>query len=260
MSPKMPDICILGARGYVGRNLAESFGSRAVALTRHDLNLMDQKAVDVFFANKTFKAVFHCAVRGGSRLVQDGADIAYENLMMFETVTKHAAKFEKFVYFSSGARFDRLTADMLSIPMDYYGFSKFMVEKRAESVQNLLILRIYGCFGVGELSSRFLTTCLRDQRASIVQDRYFDYFWIEDVCRVAGHYVAAPLESLPKVVNLVYREKLKLSALAEMAGASYEIQNTEEGLPYIGTYDMTFMNFEHGVRSGIKALAEHLSK
>jgi nucleoside-diphosphate-sugar epimerase len=255
----MADVCILGAGGFVGSSLAAFFGVRACALTRTQLNLKDQAAVDSFFAANAFKTVFHCAVRGGNRVTCDEADVVYDNLLMFETVAKHAHTFEKFVYFSSGARFDRSSADAAAVPTDFYGFSKYVIEKRAESVSNLFILRIYGCFGVGELASRFLTVCLRDKHVVIAQDRLFDYVWIGDVCRAAEHYANAPCAVLPKTANLVYREKLKLSQLAALAAASFEITGATEGQPYVGTYDVTFMEFESGLRTGIASLSAALA-
>ena len=79
------------------------------------------------------------------------------------------------------------------------------------------------------------------------------------MCRVAKYYVKAHPVELHKFINLVYREKLKLSQLAHLTGASYEIQNSEEGLPYTGSFNITFCEFEDGVRTGIKLLAEHFA-
>lgn len=247
-----PDVCILGAGGFVGSNLARFFGARACALTRGELNLLDQGAVDAFFAEKTFKTVFHCAVRGGSRMSQDQADVLNDNLRMFETVAKHSHKFERLVYFSSGARFDRSTNDVLSIPLDFYGFSKYIIEKRAESIANLFILRIYGCFGIGESATRFLTVCAREKSIKIAQDRYFDFIWVDDVCRVAERY-ASCVELLPKTADLVYSEKLLLSQLAELTGAQYEVQSSDLGQSYTGTYD-DVLKLDNGLRKGVAVL------
>lgn len=254
----MNDVCILGAGGFVGSNLARHFGARACALSRCELDLLDQSAVDAFFSNRTFNCVFHCAVRGGSRLSSDQADVFHDNLRMFETVVKHSHKFEKFVYFSSGARFDRSSVSVGSIPSDFYGFSKYIIEKRAEALPNLCILRIYGCFGVGEPSTRFLTTCLRDKTVKIAHDCYFDYVWIEDVCEVAERYADSPFGFWPRTADLVYAEKMKLSELAELTGARYEIENNVLGQSYTGKYD-SVLKLDSGLRRGIASLAATLS-
>ena len=235
------DICILGAGGFIGRNLAAFFGARAIPVSRSDCNLLEQSAVDAFFSSRSFKVVFHCAVRGGSRLALDGPAVAYDNLLMLETVVKHANKFEKLVYFSSGARFDRSSGEASNIPSDVYGFSKYVIEKRAESVPNMRILRIYGCFGVGEPATRFPTICTREKHVVIEQDCYFDFVWVRDVCRAAEHYATVPFSVLPLTVNLVYRDKVKLSDVAKMAGASFDISQANLGLPYTGTFDADFL-------------------
>ena len=254
----MKDICILGAGGFVGTNLARFFGARAYGLTHRELDLLDQAAVDAFFFDKTFKAVFHCAVRGGSRLCTDQADVFHDNLRMFETVAKHTRKFEKLLYFSSGTRFDRTSADVHSIPADFYGFSKYVLEQRAASIANAYVLRIYGCFGAGESSTRFLSVCVREKYVKIAQDRYFDFIWIDDLCKVAAHAANAPSAQFPKVLNLVYAEKVKLSQLAELAGARYEIESAELGLSYTGTYSDVL--HDSGLRVGIASLASKFSR
>ena len=243
----------------MGRNLAAFFGVRAVSVTRSSCNLLEQTAVDAFFERRTFKVVFHCAVCGGSRLVSDGPDVVYENLLMLETVAKHADKFEKLVYFSSGARFDRKSGSISDIPDDFYGFSKYVIEKRAASVPNMRILRIYGCFGVGEPETRFPTMCARNKLVTIQQDCYFDFVWVQDVCKAAEYYVTASLSGLPPNVNLVYRDKLKLSQVAELAGASFELRQTGLGLAYTGTFDADFLGFaEPGLlQAGLCNLVAH---
>ena len=254
----MTDICILGAGGFVGSSLARFFGARACALSRRELDLLDQGAVDAYFCDKTFKAVFHCAVRGGSRLTADQADVFHDNLRMFETVAKHCHRFEKLVYFSSGARFDRSSADVHSIPADFYGFSKYVIEQRAASLANVYVFRLFGCFGVGEAPTRFLSVCVREKFVKIGQDRYFDYIWIDDVCKAAERCVGAPSEQFPKTVDLVYPEKLKLSQLAELAGARHEVESTDLGLSYTGSYS-DIVRFDGGLCAGIASLATHFS-
>lgn len=252
----MPDLCILGAGGFIGRHLVTFFGERAFAVTRRELDLLDQYAVDDFFSTREFKVVFHCAVSGGSRLAEDRADVLRNNVMMFETVVKHACRFEKLVYFSSGARFDRSKEDPQSIPTDHYGFSKFIVEKRAESIPNVSLMRIYGCFGVGELSTRFFSICCHDKHVVISQDRYFDFIWVDDLCRLAAYYVDTSLPHLPKILDMVYKEKLLLSELATLAKATYTIETEGCGIPYTGAYDPVDCE-QRGLLVGIDALHEH---
>ena len=239
--------------------MAAFFGPRCIAVTRQDFDLTCQNAVDTFFEGRKFNVVFHCAVRGGSRLASDSADVFYDNVLMFETVAKHAHRFRRLIYFSSGARFDRTVNDKTRIPTDFYGFSKYVIEMRADSIENLFILRIYGCFGRGEPRTRFLSTCVREKHVQIGTDRYFDFFWVEDLLRVVNYYVEKIEEQPPRFVDLVYSTKYKLSDLATLANATYTVASEDLGPPYVGDFNFGFINFDDHecLRRGIAQLAEN---
>ena len=53
------------------------------------------------FSKYHFDVVVHCAVQGGSRLVQDDGDVTHNNILMFENVVRVFKGL--FLYFSSGA-------------------------------------------------------------------------------------------------------------------------------------------------------------
>jgi nucleoside-diphosphate-sugar epimerase len=217
----MVNICILGAGGFVGKNL--SIHINCVGITRHELDLTDQDAVEEYFQTHTYDIVIHCAVVGGSRLKVDDGNIMYKNLLMFENVVRVFKG--KLIYFSSGA------ALRGTPPTDPYGLSKWLIDRRIETIPNAYSLRIWGCYGPGELSTRFSAVCKRDGHVIIDRDRYFDFIDVEDVKKIVWEYIRGERDE--KVYNLVYPEKLLLSQWAEKFGATYEIiNNSELGEPY----------------------------
>jgi nucleoside-diphosphate-sugar epimerase len=188
-------------------------------LTHKDLDLTDQKAVDAFFDGPRFDVVIHCAVIGGSRLKEDGGDVCMKNLMMFENVARHLDKIGRLIYFSSGA------SRRGNPPSDPYGFSKWLIDKRIESMgPTVHSLCIWGCFGPGEPETRFSAICKRDRHVVIKKDRYFDFVDISEVRQRVGDL----LHGGPKFVNLTSGPKLKLSEWAVKFGATFEV--LEEGL------------------------------
>jgi len=123
----------------------------------------------------------------------------------------------KLIYFSSGA------ALRGNPPTDPYGLSKWSIDRRIENIPNAYSLRIWGCYGPGELQTRFSAICKRDGHVIIEKDKYFDFIDIEDVRKIVGEYVRG--ERSEKEYNLVYKEKLLLSQWAEKFGASWEIED-----------------------------------
>jgi nucleoside-diphosphate-sugar epimerase len=204
-------VCVLGANGFVGKNLCR--GTSWFGVTREDVNLLNQEDVQKYFDTHVYDVVVHCAVVGGSRLEKDASDVLYKNILMFENV---ASVFKgKMIYFSSGA------ALRGNPPTDPYGLSKWLIDRRIETIPDAHSLRIWGCYGPGELPTRFSAMCARDGHVVIEQDRYFDFIDVEDVRRIVGEYVRGGRTD--KVYDLVYHEKLLLSQWAERFGATWEI-------------------------------------
>lgn len=135
---------------------------------------------------------------------------------MFENVIKVFKG--KLIYFSSGASLRG------NPPTDPYGLSKWIIDKRIDTIPNAYSLRIWGCYGENELSTRFSAVCKREGHVVIDQDRYFDFIDIEDVRKIVQQYVTSNKE-LVKYCDLVYPKKMLLSQWAEKFGATWEVLN-----------------------------------
>ena len=65
----MTKVCVLGVGGFIGKNIVE--GMQWTGVTRQELDLTDQLAVEKYFKTHRYDVVIHCAVVGGSRLKND---------------------------------------------------------------------------------------------------------------------------------------------------------------------------------------------
>ena len=207
-------VCVLGANGFIGQNLLR--GTSWTGVTREDLDLLNQEDVQDYFATHAYDVVIHCAVIGGSRLKKDSGDVLVKNIHMFENVARVFKG--KILYFSSGAA---LRGDP---PTDPYGFSKWFIDHHVATIPHAYTLRIWGCYGPGELPTRFSAVCKSDGHVVIDRDRYFDFIDVEDVRKIVGEYVRG--ERTDKEYDLVYPEKLLLSQWAEKFGATWEVKDT----------------------------------
>ena len=212
----MTKVCVLGVGGFIGKNIME--GMQWTGVTRQELDLTDQLAVEKYFKTHRYDVVIHCAVVGGSRLKNDEGDVIYKNLLMFENVVRIFKG--KLLYFSSGASLRG------NPPTDPYGLSKWLIDKRIETIPKAHSLRIWGCYGPGEMSTRFSAVCKRDGHVVIDKDRYFDFVDIEYVKKIVFKYVHGYMDD--KEFNFVHPEKLLLSQWAEKFGASWEVRDTSE--------------------------------
>lgn len=217
----MKEVCVLGASGFLGQHLVEGTGWKSV--TRSDLDLLDQQAVEAFFLRNRYDTVIHCAVLGGSRLRADEESVTHRNILMFENVVRVFSG--TLIYFSSGAALQGTP------PTAPYGLSKWIIDRRIETLQAAHSIRIWGCYGRGELSTRFSAICQREGHVMIDQDRYFDFVAVEDVKAVVNDFVLG--RRTEKFFNAVYEKKRLLSEWAEFFGATSTIRDTGSlGEPY----------------------------
>ena len=113
-------VCVLGAGGFIGKNLIRN--TDWVGVTRHDLDLLNQDEVEEYFKVHNYDVVIHCA----ASIDQLNVETTYKNILMFENVVRGFKG--KILYFSSGA------ALRGNPPTDPYGLSKWLVDKRVETI------------------------------------------------------------------------------------------------------------------------------
>lgn len=211
----MVKIAVIGANGFIGRNVARHFPN-TILVTRRHLDIMDNQKVEEFFERHPVDWIIHCAVEGGSRLEQDSKDVTFNNLKSYFSFARLGIPM---VYFSSGAA--------LWNPESPYGFSKLIIENMNHP--HVKLIRIFGCFGPYEKSTRF-TAAVSKGFVVIDQDRYFDFIHVNDLM----YLIEKVMKNSTKIIDAVYPgPKMKLSDFAEMYGADYIIQKSSLGTPYV---------------------------
>jgi nucleoside-diphosphate-sugar epimerase len=217
-------VCVLGSAGFIGKNILS--GTDWTGVTRYDLDLLKQDEVEEYFKRHKYDVVIHCA----ASIDQSSPNTTYKNILMFENVVRVFKG--KLLYFSSGA------ALRGNPPKDPYGLSKWIIDQRIKTLPNVYSLHVWGCYGPGELPTRFSAVCRRDGHVIIDKDRYFDFVSIETVREVVQHYVTSK-KKLVKYCNLVEHpksRKMLLSEWAQFFGATYEIRDTSSlDEPYISS-------------------------
>ena len=223
------NVLITGKNGFIGRNLTEKLKAcNLTALGRHELDLQDTKAVEDYLHKNYFDVILHTAnVHLSVDLVTQRYNTLDGNLRMFFNLQRCSGCYGKMYYFGSGAEYDmqHYIPDMREeyfdthIPLDAYGFSKYIMSKECCESGNIYDLRLFGVYGKYERwERRFISNAicraLKGKDITIQKNVYFDYIWVEDLCDIMQWF----LENEPKHrhYNVCRGSKIDLYTLAQM--------------------------------------------
>lgn len=254
---------ITGGSGFIGRNLAESLASRYAvsAPSSSELNLLDAASVRNYLDANHFDVIVHAATTRSNRRVGAPPDLLDRNCRMFFNLTRNSDSFGKMIHFGSGAEYDRaglpprVREDYFdtSVPVDPYGFSKYICAKYVEASEKVVNLRLFGVFGKYEdYTVRFISNaCCRTVAGLPIvlrQDALFDYLYVNDLARITAWFI----EHQPhfKTYNVCSGESIALAALAgivaEVSGCNPQLRIGTPGFAPEYTGDNSLLLREMG--------------
>lgn len=222
-------ILILGASGFIGKNLKEFFTKNSMyevlAPSHRELDILDMKSVESYFKELYVDVVFHCAIFN-AKTEKDIANIVENDIRMYYNVKHMGNHYGKMIYIGSGAEFDK-TRDIIQvseemvdrIPKSEYGFAKYIIGQDIEHSENIYNFRVFGLFGKYEdWSTTFISNCcckaIKGYPLSIRRNVFFDYLWIDDFCKVAEWALEHELKY--HTYNVTSGKRISLMQLAEM--------------------------------------------
>lgn len=201
----MKKILITGSSGFIGCNLKERLADKylIVAPSHTELDLLDEDVVHTFLVNQNFDVVIHTASENATRNAKrDIHEVLPNNLRMFFNLARSHELYGKMYYFGSGAEYDRryYLSNMPEgyfdnhVPIDPYGFSKYVMAKYSLGAPNIYDLRLFGVFGKYEdWELRFIShACCRvvwGMPITIRQNVNFDYLYINDLVQIMAWFI-----------------------------------------------------------------------
>lgn len=216
-------IAVLGAYGFVGSSLANYLEQTHTVdrITRQRIDLLNPVLVREWLQHCKFDIVINAATTMNSDVLLDDTR---NNLGLFMNFYNNRHLFKKFINLSSGAEFDR-AQDINQfneekifdvMPVDSYGFGQNMKSRICWDTDNFYTIRIFNCFGSGEIATRIFPRFLLSNKKNplvITNDREFDYFGIKDLCSAVNYFVEN--QSATKDINAVYLKKYKISEVLQ---------------------------------------------
>lgn len=216
-------VAVLGARGYIGSYLCTylwTMNYEVIPVTRETVDLTSYSEVNRWMDKNAPGVVINAAISGGGLGVNDqNYQQATENLSIFFNFYNQGQDF-RYINIGSGAEFDRSQnidnftehTILYSCPRDSYGYSKNIISRAVLEKFNFMTLRLFGCFSRNEPNFRLFPKFLSG-KLDCIQDRYFDYFTLEDFARVVEFFCRKNIDIIHNDINCVYDKKLKLSEI-----------------------------------------------
>lgn len=197
-------LLLLGASGFIGRNLSEAFQENYHLLTptHADLDLLDDKNIQHYLKKHTPDIIIHAAVKGSTRKTKDNPSLLEENLQMFRNLLK-ARNRQKIIFLGSGAEYDK-SQDIkqvkeesfgVSVPKDNYGKYKFECSRLIEKEEEIINLRLFGVYGKYEdYETRFISNAICRSLLNLPitienQNVFFSYLYIDDLTRIIEYFI-----------------------------------------------------------------------
>ncbi len=226
------NIFITGSYGFIGKHLKEYLNHKypnyvLFTPSSKELNLHNEQDVDNYIKSNKIDIIIHLANRGGGRDTIDMKNVTEYNLRMFFNIVKHEKVVKKIISFGSGAEYGKHKPiietkenDYLKeIPKDEYGFYKWITSKYIEKSENIVQLRIFGCYGEYEdyrykFISNSIVKNLLNLPIVIYKNVYFDYIYINDLLKIIDWFIHN--ESEHKIYNSSTGKKIDLLTLANL--------------------------------------------
>lgn len=242
-------ILITGGNGFIARNLFEQLSPEytVVSCNSTELDLLDSSKVFNLIKSNQFDIVIHTATYDAApkHSTKDPSRVLEFNLRMFFNLARCKDNFGKMIYFGSGAEFGRgnwipkMKEDYFDqhVPVDQYGFSKYIMTKHTQLSSNIYNLRLFGIFGkYDDWRTRFIPNAcchaVLNLPIRINQNVFFDHLYIDDLIRIVKWFI----NNKPRnhVYNVCTGDVYDFNTIAEkiikVSGKNVDIEIKTDGL------------------------------
>ncbi|PAF44654.1 NAD-dependent epimerase/dehydratase family protein [Helicobacter sp. 11S02629-2] len=268
-------VLLTGANGFIGSHLKHRLSKSYKLFTpsKKELNLLDRSLIKDYLDRYKIELIIHSAALGVRNMANDTLeDIAKPNVEMFDNLAYFVNEKRPMMVFGSGAEYDKsrelckIKEDEFGkyVPKDAYGYSKYLISKKIEKLENILNLRVFGVYGVREdisrLTSYVINSYIAKKPIILEQNVVFDFIWIKDFCKIVDYLIKHPTKE--KFINVTPTESIEIAKLALIVNnfsnhkLEVVIKNTRLNKQYTGDNskllelikDFRFTTYEDGMK------------
>ena len=199
-------ILLTGGDGFLARSFNEILVNKYLvsSINRDICDLNDHIAVANYFKNNKYDFVIHCATYDAApkNSIKDPKRVLEYNLQMFFNLARCNDNYGKLLYFGSGAEFSRphwkvkMGEDYFDshVPLDQYGFSKYIMTKYCLEKANIFNFRLFGVHGrYDDWRYRFISNAcchaVFNMPIIINQNAIFDFLYIDDLVKIVEWFI-----------------------------------------------------------------------
>ena len=245
-------ILITGGSGFIAKNLYNQLNSKydIHCFDKNRLNMLDKDAVRKLLMGEKYDVIIHAATYDAVPAYKnnDPNNVLEYNLRMFFNLVDCKEYYNKLIYFGSGVEYgrDRWKSNMSEtysdgyIPNDPYGFSKYIMNKYAQSANNIYNLRLFSLFGQYEdIRVRFIPQAIINtvMKRPITLNNYnhYDFLHIDDVVLVVDWFINnSPEQKTFNVCSGICRSFESIIKSIQSIGGDYGIVNKATSEVYYG--------------------------
>jgi nucleoside-diphosphate-sugar epimerase len=254
-------ILITGGNGYIAKSLHNFLKDKyeVTSITRYDFDLTNFEDTKRFFIGKYFDVVIHCAISGGSRLIEDTVDVIDNNLKMYYNLLSNRIYYHKFINFGSGAEY--------SNPDSFYGRSKSIISESIKYKTNFYNVIIHAVFDENELDTRFIKANLlryiNMQPMMVSSNKKMTFFYMKDLIKLVNHIIDTDTKKLTHLNWASYTRDYSLLELADIINNlddhKVEVYSANKKEPdYVSNFNAGYLLDYLGLEKGIMETYEKL--
>lgn len=275
---KKKNVLITGGSGFIGKSLALGLSSvecNIFAPIHNELDILNKNLLTDYVINNNIEVIIHTAIKGGQNVLGD-------TLKMFDNVVSLSNKVDKIIHFGSGAEYSK-TRDLKKIsedefgkfiPVDDYGFAKYICSKLSRNYDNVLTLRIFGLYGkYDDYLCKFISNSIAKNLfglpIKIRQNVVFDYLYIDDFIKIIDFFIKNK-KNESAYYNVTPSESISLVKIAEIINSISDMKSKIEVCDKKLNYEYTGSNLSlikeipnitfTSYYDGIKFLFNYLNK
>lgn len=276
-------ILITGGNGFIARNFFETFKERYCIYNpnRTELDLLNINKVESYIKSNKFDVVIHTATHDAASVnsQKDPKLVLENNLRMFFNIIQYRNHFGKLINLGSGSEYGRQRwmknmSESYSenyIPIDSYGFSKYIMSKYIQNLKNSVHLRLFSVFGkYDDYTTRYISNaCIHQLKGvpiKIDKNRYYDFMIVDDLVRIIDWFLNNGNKN--QIYNVCTGKTISFIEIANIIGkisekpVSYIVDDQNNIVNYGG--DNTLLLNETGpfrfmpIETGIKKIYDYI--